>query len=235
MNPFKYFAHITQLSVFLSDCKGCGAVLSLMNEDIICGDCRAKIVMSHDPSCRVCGRIITNNADLCGECIVNPPPYRKHLSYAQYRGLLKSLILMYKYGGVERLKHLFAGIYIELLEEHVAETFDYIIPAPQDEGRKREFAHIFEISKILSKKIKTPLLPGHLVKIKKTLPQAGLSRSKRIRNLDGAFKLRRPQDIKDKKILLIDDVYTTGTTVNKCAALLKKQASDIVVLTLAHS
>ncbi len=79
------------------------------------------------------------------------------------------------------------------------------------------------------------LLPGNLKKIKKTLPQAGLSMKKRLNNLNGAFKLNNPVEVRGKKILLIDDVYTTGTTVKKCTGLMKRVRADVIVLTLARS
>jgi ComF family protein len=144
---------------------------------------------------------------------------------------------MYKYKGVERLKLLFVDYYIELFEEKINEDFDYIIPVPPDRGRKRkrEFSPIFEISKILSRRLGIPLSSGNLTKVKQTLPQAGLTRAQRITNLDGAFKLKHPEKIKSKKLLLIDDVYTTGTTINKCAQILTKQKADVVALTLARS
>jgi competence protein ComFC len=223
------------LSVFFSTCKGCGCDLALENEDIICRDCREKIVICREPRCSVCGRLMFNGAGRCGDCIVNPPPFRKHISYARYRGLLKDLILLYKYGQIEKLKYLFADLVLQSIYEKLDESFDYIVPVPPDKGRKREFSPILEISKILSERMGIGLLPGHLIKVKQTPPQAGLGKVKRVRNLDGAFKLTHPEDIKGKKILLVDDVYTTGTTVNKCAWLLKKQAEDVVAVTLAHS
>jgi ComF family protein len=142
---------------------------------------------------------------------------------------------MYKYKGIEKLKRLFVDYYIELFHEKINENFDYIVPVPPDRGRKRELNPILEISKILSRRLGIPLSSGNLVKVKQTLPQAGLTRAQRITNLDGAFKLKHPDKIKGKKLLLIDDVYTTGTTINKCAQLLFKQKADVVALTLARS
>jgi ComF family protein len=176
-----------------------------------------------------------NDYDRCGECILNPPPFRKHVSYSRYQGLLKDLILLYKYSGVEKLKNLFVDYYIELVNDVINEDFDCIVPVPPDKSRKREFGPILEAAKILRQRLGIKLLPGHLVKIKETPPQAGLSKAKRIRNLDGAFKLEFPREIKGKKILLIDDVYTTGTTVSKCAQLLSKHAADVAAITLARS
>lgn len=142
---------------------------------------------------------------------------------------------MYKYKGIERLKRLFVDYYLELFAEKINEDFDYIVPVPPDRGRKREFSPILEISKILSRRLGIPLSARNLIKIKQTLPQAGLTRAQRITNLEGAFKLKHPEKIKGKKLLLIDDVYTTGTTINTCAQLLTKQNAGVTALTLARS
>ncbi|MCP5107575.1 MAG: ComF family protein, partial [bacterium] len=98
-----------------------------------------------------------------------------------------------------------------------------------------EFNPVLELAKILSRRFEIPLLGNHLVKHKKTLPQAGLSRSKRLTNLDGAFKLAVAPSLKGKKVILVDDVYTTGTTIKKCTELLNKQDAEVTALTLARS
>lgn len=186
--------------------------------------------------CEHCGRPLGNISRRCGECLLNPPPFRKHISYGEYEEELKELILKFKYGNVEKLKHLLTDYYIRIFYKKIDESFDFIVPVPPDKGRKREFNPVLEIAKILSKQLEVKLLPLHLVKIKKTLPQAGLTRSQRLNNLNGAFKVTETHpSIKGKKILLIDDVYTTGTTVKKCTELLTKEDADVVALTLARS
>jgi competence protein ComFC len=237
---FKQLKRIVQLSIFLSTCKGCGNQLVFEDEDLLCRDCREQIanIRYHDHwlnMCQHCGRTLDHQYERCGNCILQPPPYRKHRSYSRYQELLRDLILKYKYKGIEKLKYLFVDFYIELFDEKINEAFDYIVPVPPDRGRKREFGPILEISKILSKRWGIPLSSGNLIKVKQTPPQALLTRAQRITNLDGAFKLKHPEEIKGKKLLLIDDVYTTGTTINKCAQLLLKQKTDVVVLTLARS
>ncbi|MFC2155285.1 ComF family protein [Acidobacteriota bacterium] len=187
------------------------------------------------PLCKHCGIIIENRHRVCGDCILDPPKYLKHVSYSIYDGVLKDLILLFKYGEVKRLKHLIARYYIEVFEKKITGDFDYLIPVPADRKRKREFCPVQEIAKILSRILHIGILTGNLVKTGTTEPQAGLSRSKRLRNLDGAFSLKKPALIAGKKILLIDDVYTTGTTIKKCTDLLVKAKADVVALTLARS
>jgi ComF family protein len=237
---FKELKRIVQLSIFLSTCKGCGNQLVFEDEDLLCKDCQQEIanIRYHDcwlNMCQYCGKTLYHQHERCGNCILQSPPYRKHRSYSRYQGLLRDLILKYKYKGIEILKRLFVDYYIELFAKEINEEFDYIVPVPPDRGRKREFNPILEISKILSRRLGIALSSGNLIKVKQTLPQARLTRAQRITNLDGAFKLKHPEEIKEKKILLIDDVYTTGTTIIKCGQLLLKQKADLVALTLARS
>lgn len=231
----KELLSIVKVTVFQPRCKLCDNILVHRNEEIICNECKSKIKINLEPICEKCGKLLHIDGNLCGECLINPPIFRKHISYSIYEEEIKDLILLYKYLEIEKLKKLIASYYIELFYREVDEKFDLIIPVPSDDGRKREYDHILEVSKILSKELGIMLLPGNLKKIKKTLPQAGLSMKKRLNNLNGAFKLNDPVEVRNKKILLIDDVYTTGTTVKKCAGLMKRVKADVIVLTLARS
>lgn len=233
---FKEFIKLTRLSVFVDRCKLCEADLVVTGEALVCGECLGKIYVFKETVCAHCGRPMWNGAQRCGECIVNPPSFLRHRSYGGYREELKDLILKFKYGRVEALKHLLAGYYLEVFRREIAGPFDFIIPVPPDRGRKREFDPVSEIGKVLSKRLGKPLLTGSLVKTKKTEPQAGLSRSRRLNNLNRAFTLtKKSRSFEGKIVLLLDDVYTTGTTIKKCTEILTKAGADVVALTLARS
>lgn len=210
------------------------------DENLLCRDCHEQIanIRYHDRLlniCQHCGRTMDHLYERCGNCILQPPSYRKHCSYSRYLDLFKDLILMYKYANIEKLKYLFADCYIELFNEKINEPFDFIIPVPPDKGRKREYVPNLEIAKIISRRLGIPLSFNNLIKVKKTPAQTKLTRAQRLTNLDGAFKLMHPEKITGKKLLLIDDVFTTGTTMNKCSQVLIKQKADVVALTLARS
>jgi ComF family protein len=224
-----------RLTVFLSQCRLCERDLVFHDEDIVCRECKGKISM-FTTICESCGWPMENESPLCGECILSPPPYQKHVSYGGYYDELRELILAFKYGAVEKLKHLLTGYYIEVFKKELDGSFDFIIPVPPDRGRKREFNPVLEITKILSKRLGIKLLPRHLEKVKKTLPQAELTRSRRLKNLNAAFILTGASpSLKGKNVLLVDDVYTTGTTIKKCAELLIKADAEVTALTLARS
>jgi ComF family protein len=243
---FKDLLQAVRLSIFLCRCPLCGIDLVLAGEEMICRECLDKISLLGvtatvvSPVCPVCSRPLGYESEHCGECLTAPPLFRKHISYGRYEEELRELILRYKYGGMEKLKHLLAGFYVEtyhhMLAKNDPQGFDFIIPVPPDRGRKREFNPVLEIVKIFSQRVNIPLLTGYLVKDKKTLPQAGLTRHQRLNNLNGAFLLKGAlPSLKGRRVLLADDVYTTGTTIRKCTELLVKEGADVVAMTLARS
>lgn len=226
---------VIRISIFHSRCKICNQLLVYREEEIICRSCLLEINPVYELVCEKCGKLIGKSGLLCGECLLNPPPYRKHVSYSIYHGILKDLILLFKYFEIKKLKKLLANYYIDLFKNKLNEGFDCIIPVPADKSRNRDFEPNLEISKILSRELNISLVKNNLIKVKKTAPQVSLPLKKRLTNLDGAFKLRNPTIVSKKKILLIDDVYTTGTTIKKCAQILQKRKNQVVAITLARS
>ena len=136
------------------------------------------------------------------------PPYLKDLS-----GSLSALII----------KHFL------LSEQNTEEVFkdSALVPIPLDKNKikRRGFNQAEEIAENLSEFLKIPLVSNNLIKIKKTLPQVGLSEEERQENLKGAFFCKAPEEIKGNNILLVDDVYTTGATMEECARVLKKSGA----------
>jgi ComF family protein len=115
---------------------------------------------------------------------------------------------------------------------------DMIIPVPLHPTRlrNREYNQSLLLADRVSRARHIPLSYDNLVRIRETAPQTELSRAVRLKNLRRAFAVRRPQDVSGKQILIIDDVFTTGTTVNECAKILRKAgASQVYVCTLART
>jgi ComF family protein len=141
-------------------------------------------------------------------------------------------INIYKFHGLRRL-HTPLG---KLLLEIDITAMDAIIPVPLGiKGlRERGFNQSLLLAKVISENAKIPLVMDGLMKIRETHPQVGLSAKERARNLKGAFIAKR--DFRGKKLLLVDDVMTTGTTANECAKeLFKAGAEDVAALTLARA
>jgi ComF family protein len=115
---------------------------------------------------------------------------------------------------------------------------DAIIPVPLHPTRlrTREFNQSLLMADQLSHHLSRPVLATNLVRVAATDPQTTLTRQARLQNLRNAFEVRRPEDLAKKRILLVDDVFTTGTTLNECAKTLRKAgAGAVFALTLART
>ena len=223
------------LPLFKSDCRICSSTLIPPRERVVCSDCLDRIKPYIGPICKSCGIFTTEPLNTCGFCLLQPKPFVRHRSFAQYEAVLKDLILLYKYGGLNVLKEPVTDFYLKMIAMIPAAEFSILIAVPEDPGRKREISPMREIGKVLSRKLALRFEPDLLVKNRVTLPQAGLKRQQRLRNLRGAFSLKVKSGLSARHALLIDDVYTTGSTISECAGELKKAGSKVTALTLAQS
>lgn len=154
--------------------------------------------------------------------------------------LMKNLIKRFKYEPfVKELAENFSGLIVSHLQliEKVNIFSDFIIiPIPIERKRLkwRGFNQSEEVGRHLAEFLKIPLVTGYLIKTKSTLPQAELSNKERKNNIKGIFKIENSKMIEGKKILLIDDVYTTGATMEEAAAALKtarvKEVTGITIV-----
>ena len=154
------------------------------------------------------------------------------INYGLYEGVLAEAINQLKFHGVKRLSKLLG----RLLQCLNLPKVGGIIPVPLSiRGlRERGFNQSLLIARVLSKIMKASLLMYVLFKKKETPPQIGLSAKERLSNLKNAFEVKG--DIEGPRLLLVDDVMTTGATVTECSKeLMKAGAKEVVVLTLAKS
>jgi len=161
-----------------------------------------------------------------------PPYFSKAMSFGLYDGILESALHCFKFHRTKRL-HKPLG---DLLLHFDFTGIDAVIPVPLNiKGlRERGFNQSLLLAKIVSDKKKTPLIMEGLIKKTETIPQIGLSRKERRQNLKNAFGT--PRTFSGMKLLLVDDVMTTGSTANECSKeLLRAGAAEITVLTLARA
>lgn len=227
--------HIVENSVFLKKCLICSAILTSRKEKYICEKCKEEIGEREIPVCRICSIQISNGNKFCGQCSLSPPPYDLHLSYSVYKDKMRKLILLYKLSGIEPLKNYIAGLYIKNIDDRIGKEYDMIIPVPPDPGRKKIFEPVTEIAREISKIRGIEISTCNLIKKRSTGKQSTLNYNNRLKNLNGAFAIIHHEKLKGKRILLIDDVYTTGTTIKKCSILLKKYSDEVYAVTLARS
>ncbi len=118
-----------------------------------------------------------------------------------------------------------------------SETVDAVVPVPlyPRKEREREFNQAEEIARAMSPALKAPVRAKWLRRLRDTRSQTELKASDRRRNVRGAFAVRRPEEVRERRILLIDDVFTTGATIGECARVLRKAgAARILVATPAR-
>jgi ComF family protein len=184
---------------------------------------------------------------LCGDCITQPKEFRIARAAVAYDHQLTAVMHRFKYAGKIQLAGPLGGLMRNTYMRHWdRQKVDLILPVPLHamKFRKRGFNQSYLLIRRW-KSISAPLvdnvagLPVNtdvLIRSKATVSQTGLGRQQRLKNIKGAFRVRIPEKVIAKKLLLVDDVYTTGATVNECArVLLKAGAEQVDVLTAARA
>lgn len=236
LRSFLYFVtHIIEISLFMKKCLLCSILLSTYKDRYICRNCKEDIEKNQFFVCKICNVQISKGNSVCGQCSLCHPPYDKHFSYNIYKDKMRKLILLYKLSGVEPLKNYIARLYTEIIDNNIGKDYDIIIPVPSDPGRKKIFQPVTEIAYVISGLTGIEISTGNLIKKKSTGKQSSLNYNQRLKNLNGVFMINYPEKLKGKRVLLVDDVYTTGTTINKCSIVLKKYSSAVYAVTLARS
>jgi len=204
----------------------------------ICKPCTGSFKSVKAPLCTICGIPFISEAaenHPCGRCLISKPDFDRAASVFLFEGSLSEAIYRFKYAGKTSLFRSLGDLLVHHPVAH--EGYDAIIPVPLHISRLRERG--FNQSQLLAarvgKKLSIALDPLILERTRPTPPQAGMNRNDRIVNIRGAIATRRGANVKGKRFLLIDDVYTTGATTGECGKVLKKGGAKIVnVLTLAR-
>jgi ComF family protein len=207
-----------------------------------CPSCREKIRFIRSPLCFRCGLPFpaTDGEDhLCGDCITEEKPYAVARAVGEYDETLLTAIHRFKYrertGIGEILGKIMADFAADIWDMTV---FDRIVPVPLHRRRLRErgFNQAVILAREISKRFDIPLDLTSLRREVFTPPQVGLGREERSANVRGAFSAAHPERIIGRRILLVDDVFTTGSTLAECTrVLIRENAESVAVLTLARA
>lgn len=226
---------LARQALFCPHCRICGQPLIARAETAVCRPCLDDVRLEPRSCCPRCGLFRDSASGSCGACRLAPPPFRSHRSFAAYDGALRRLIVLYKYGEIEPLKKPLAGFLLERLRRENAGPFDLVLPVPADPRRRREFHPAAELARELAHALHLRLSADNLYKVRPTPAQAGLNREKRLRNLRGVFCLKRPRELRRCRVLLVDDVFTTGATLRACARVLARAGATVTAVTVAQS
>lgn len=227
-------AFITHI-LFPRACLHCRRDLEFLDENPLCPDCRLRLEPIGELYCRHCGLPLPGGGALCHDCRRLKDRDRKSCSVIRaafvFNPEIRSVIHAFKYRSRPYLsKHLgdwLAGTF-ERYPELRRYGFVMAVPLSGKRERKRGFNQSKLLAEVLACQKKLVLLDGALERHKETLPQAKLSREERKENIKDAFKVTRPEEVKGRKILLVDDVSTTGETLERSALELKRAGAESV-------
>lgn len=197
------------------NCILCGAVA----EDDFCPPCFDSLPRLSSPQCPVCA-LPGTGPDVCGACLAHPPAFERSRAAMSYTFPMDALLHSFKYGSNLAIASVLADLLAASVE--TAELPDYIVPMPLHPARlhERGFNQALEIARGVSRHLRVPLLPDVCRRIRDTPSQTGLPWKERGKNILNAFSCET--NLAGKHVALLDDVMTTGATLNELAKVLRK-------------
>lgn len=237
-----YYLKLAELIFFPSRCELCSRLLEFPDERVICRPCLRRLKPCRTSFCLCCGKFFNDEGEphFCGQCTRQRPVFSVHRSCGLYSGHLKDVIILFKYRGFQELGRPLATFVLQTLgkEQSLWWGVDFILPVPLSPEKqiKRGFNQASILARELANTKDLDLVEDLLVKVKDTPAQTSLEASERRKNLQKAFAVVQSQTVKDKTILLVDDVYTTGSTIEECSStLIEAGALEVRALTIAQA
>lgn len=221
-------------------CAGCNVRTGTHRS--LCAKCWHGARFIERPYCEVLGSPFSHDLGagiLSAEAIAEPPPFDRLRSSTIHEGTARDLVHALKYRDRLDLAPMMAAWMLRASDGAVADC-DGLIPVPLHRSRlvSRKYNQAAELARHLGRLAGKPLMPATLLRVKRTAQQVGLSANARKENVRGAFAISRNRDadVFGKRIVLVDDVYTTGATVAAATRVLKKAgAAEVTVLTFARA
>ena len=233
---------LLELVLFPSFCHICSALLEKPGERLVCGECWEHLQPETEAFCLCCGRFYPGSVDphVCPSCAQAPPPFVRHRSACHYRGAAKDLILLFKYQKLWILgRDLARFLYASLEgEEGLWWEAQALVPVPLHPRRlkQRGFNQAELLARELSVLSSIRLNRKGLMRRRDALPQTSLTGDSRRENLKGAFAVKEEANFSDQVVILVDDVFTTGSTIRECSrTLLESGAREVRAITLAQA
>ena len=217
-------------AIYPRRCPICDGLLS-QREPYLCRNCVEKIHPILGARCKKCGKPVEDEAEFCRDCSRTRHSFDRGFAPYGYHGELEASLMRFKYH--ERQEY--AGFYAYAAYRYNGRQIclrnpEVLVPVPLHPARRRQRgynqAEIF--AKKLAEEFRIPMDAQLIRRVKKTKRQKELSPAERRKNLEGAFALAKPGQIKYRRILLVDDIYTTGSTVDAIASLLKQNGAEQV-------
>ncbi|MDR0994272.1 MAG: ComF family protein [Verrucomicrobiota bacterium] len=228
--------------VFSRSCEGCGCALGAEEEGALCGDCRSRLQVVRLPFCERCGDPVSGaftSSFECAWCRRVHPAFDWARSAVRYQGVVRTCLRSFKYQ---------AGFWLLADVEQwltalwrtcpaSVQTADWVTSVPLYPRRERErgYNQASVLAARLAKKVGIPFRDRVLWRWRPTATQTRLTAAQRAHNVKGVFAVPRPRRVEGARVVLVDDVMTTGATVNECARVLKAAgAASVMVLSAAR-
>ncbi|MCC7271835.1 MAG: ComF family protein [Alphaproteobacteria bacterium] len=220
-------------------CLACGTIVG--DPGALCPECWAGVGFIAPPCCTRCGLPFAFDSGAgveCGECLRRPPAFDRARAVFRYDDASRPLILGFKHGDRTHAAPAF-GAWLARAAGPLAAEAEVVVPVPLHRLRllRRHYNQAALLALALGRRIRVPVVPDALVRKRATPSQGGLRRLGRFRNVAGAFAVppRRRRHVDGRRVLLVDDVLTTGATVEACARALRAAGARAVdVVTLAR-
>ncbi|HYO13013.1 MAG TPA: ComF family protein [Thermoanaerobaculia bacterium] len=219
-------------------CLECGEPLPARGTALgLCAVCRGRLKRLPEAACEICARPLPLHAPppgfLCALCRESPPGFDRLLALWSYEPPLDKVVQALKFNRLDYLGSHLAQALADELEDDLA-GFDGIVPVPLHWRRRlaRGYNQAEWIARPLARSLGLPLIPA-LTRRRATPPQTRLGRQDRLANLRRAFRARHPERLRGRDLLLVDDVATTGATLDAAATALKKAGAATVTALVA--
>ncbi len=209
-------------AVFPRICPVCNKIVSPAGSDI-CPDCARKLTFTEPPVCTRCGKPVDDKELLCRDCMKGKHVYDEGCAALIYDEYMSKSIYRFKYNGKREFAHFYGRVMYECLADKIGTWgVDAIVPVPIHRKRlaKRGYNQAALIAKELGKRLRIPVNERIIVRSGATGAQKRLSARERQNNLKKAFKVTQ-NVVKLDSVLIVDDIYTTGATVDAMARVLK--------------
>ena len=239
MNIFKKILNL----IFPPKCCSCEKIVE--DEDTLCTECWEKINFIHKPFCSKCSSPMEFNisdSDICINCMNNEPLYIKLRSAVVYNKFSSRIIFKFKFFDKIYLKRFMAKCMAKASED-IIDDIDIFIPIPLHKKRliMRKYNQSQILADELSKITKKDTIYDFLYKNSHTTPQAKLKKSERLKNLKNKFSINQKyikniEEYKNKRFAIVDDVVTTGSTINECVNVLNQAGiKNVYAITFAKT
>ncbi|KAF0221447.1 MAG: amidophosphoribosyltransferase-like [Geobacteraceae bacterium] len=240
-SPVPFFAALIDM-LFPPLCHLCKAFIPDAGDVHLCSGCLENNSRLSSPLCIVCGAPFFTEEGidhLCSGCSTAPPHFTAARAAMLFEGTVKELIHRFKYDKKVQLRRPLGILAAQGLSTFAsAASPDLVIPVPLHVKRLKErgFNQAVLLGEVLAGHWRLPLSRDNLRRTRWTEPQINLSVAERTSNVRGAFGIKSPCAVKGKRIILVDDVYTTGSTVAECAKTLKQSGAEkVFVVTVARA